>query len=127
MENLNTEDLVTALGNLTAPQLVALTKQLEEKWGVSATPQVSNQVSLPGTDDTKATEQTEFTVSLVSFAADKKMALVKLVREQLGLGLLESKNLVEAVPKVLKENVSKEDADLLKAKFTEAGGVVEVK
>jgi large subunit ribosomal protein L7/L12 len=125
MENLNTEELLNTLGNLTAPQLVALTKQLEEKWGVSATPQVQTQQVQEQT--TQAVEQTEFSVVLVSFPADKKMTLVKLAREQLGLGLLESKALVEAAPKLLKDNLSKEDAEAMRAKFTEAGGVVEVR
>src|SRR5271166_1541798 len=115
MENLNTEELVNTLSNLTAPQLVALTKQLEEKWGVSATPQVSNVGSQTDQNDNKAPEQTEFSVSLVSFPPDKKMNLVKMVREQLGLGLLESKSLVESVPKVLKEGTTKEEAEALRA------------
>jgi large subunit ribosomal protein L7/L12 len=125
MSEVDTNDLATQLGQLTIPQLVALTKQLETAWGVSATPQVSNVVQLPGTD--KAEEQTEFTVVLASYPADKKMGIIKLVREVCNLGLLESKTLVEAVPKALKEGVSKDEAEALRAKLTEAGGVVEVK
>lgn len=120
------EELVNALGQLTAPQLVALTKELEAKWGVSGTPQVVQQPTNTQTE-VKQEAQTEFTVVLASFAADKKMAVVKMVREQLGLGLLESKNLVESLPKTLKESCSKEEAEALKAKMTEAGGVVELK
>lgn len=120
-----TSDLARQLGQLNVMQLVALTKQLEADWGVSATPQ---QLGHPGETDnvSQVTEQTEFTISLVSYPADKKMSVVKMVREQLGLGLLESKTLVEAAPKVLKEAVSKEEAEALRAKFTEAGAVVTV-
>lgn len=127
MSEVDTNDLAQQLGQLNVMQLVALTKKLEADWGVSATPQVSTQVQMPGQDDMKQEEQTEFSVSLVSYPADKKMALVKLVREVCGLGLLESKNLVEGAPKTLKEGVSKDEAAALKAKLTEAGGVIEVK
>ena len=121
------DNLAQQLGQLNVMQLVALTKKLEADWGVSALPQVQS-IGLPGQVDTaKKEEQTEFTVSLVSFPADKKMGMVKLVREICGLGLLESKNLVEAVPKSLKEGVNKQDADALVAKIQEAGGVAEVK
>jgi large subunit ribosomal protein L7/L12 len=126
MSEVNTDDLAQQLGQLNVMQLVALTKKLEADWGVSATPQVST-TSVQQPTENKAEEQTEFTVSLISYPADKKMALVKLVREVCGLGLLESKNLVEGAPKALKEGVSKEEAANLKAKLTEAGGVVEVK
>jgi large subunit ribosomal protein L7/L12 len=125
MENPTKDDVVQALGNMNVMQLIALTKHLEEKWGVKAVPQTVQQVVIP--QETKESAQTEFTVTLLSFPADKKMSLVKLVREQLGMGLLESKNLVEATPKVLKDGVSKDDAEALRIKFTEAGGVVEVK
>lgn len=127
MSEVNTDDLAQQLGQLNVMQLVALTKKLEADWGVSATPQVGPSLpSTPGQDDAKV-EQTEFTVVLVSYPADKKMGLVKLVREVCGMGLLESKNLVEAAPKNLREGITKEEAEVLKAKVTEAGGVVEVK
>lgn len=126
MSDVTMEDVIAAVGNLTAPQLVALTKQLEEKWGVKAVPQV---MDLPQNNvvPDNVIAQTEFNVTLVSYPADKKIALVKLVREITGLGLVESKGLVEGAPRMVKEGVSKEDADALKAKLTEAGAVVEVK
>lgn len=127
MSEVNTDDLAQQLGQLNVMQLVALTKKLEADWGVSATPQVGPTQPGQQQQEVQQEAQTEFTVSLVSYPADKKMALVKLVREVVGLGLLESKNLVEAVPKPIKEGLSKEDAEQLKAKLTEAGGVVEVK
>lgn len=138
MEDFTQEDVVQALGNLNAMQLVKLTKQLEEKWGIRAEAPlcvpagnvcsgcgqiITSAHACPGKPDL----QTEFSITLVSFPPDKKMTLVKLVRELLGLGLLESKTLVESVPKILKEGISKEDADNLKTKLTEAGGIVEIK
>lgn len=126
MENFTPEQVVDALGNLTVVQLIALTKQLEQQWGVEAKPQLV-QSSIVPQQETAVSTQTEFDVVFVSHPADKKMVLVKLVREQLGLGLLESKNLVEAIPKVLKEGLSKEDAEAMKAKFVEAGAVIEIK
>jgi large subunit ribosomal protein L7/L12 len=126
MSEMNTNDLAEQLGQLNVMQLVDLTKKLEAAWGVTAAPQVGPLPSQPGQDEAKV-EQTEFTVSLLSYPADKKMALVKLVREICGLGLLESKNLVEGAPKSLKEGVSKDEAEALKVRLLEAGGVVEVK
>jgi large subunit ribosomal protein L7/L12 len=126
MEKVMKDDVVQALGNMTVMELIALTKHLEEKWGLQAVPQVV-QVTNVSQQETKESTQTEFTVTLVSFPADKKMALVRLVREQLALGLLESKNLVEAAPKILKDGVSKEEAEGVRAKFVEAGAVIEVK
>lgn len=123
-----TDKLANELGQLSVMELIALTKKLEADWHVSATPQVSLQTpGTPGDVDNKPAEQTEFTVVLASYPADKKMALIKLVREVVGLGLVESKNLVEGAPKTLKESVSKEEMEQLKAKFTAAGGVIEVK
>ena len=126
MEDFTQEDVVQALGNLNVMQLIALTKQLEEQWGIKATAPVLQSVFIP-TNEVAKVEQTEFSITLVSFPPDKKMTLVKLVRELLGLGLLESKTLVESVPKILKEGLSKEDADNFKAKLVEAGGTVEIK
>lgn len=127
MSNLTPEEIVKALGNMSVMELITLTKELEQKWGVSATPQVTTTVQMPGTNDETAVAQTEFTVVLASFAADKKMAVVKAVRELTGLGLLESKQLVEGAPKTVKDGLSKADAEDLKNKLTEAGAVIELK
>lgn len=121
---MNNDDVVNALGNLTVLEVIALTKELEAKWGVEAKPApvVFTQ------QNTKLVEaQTEFTVTLVSVPADKKMAVVKAVRELTQLGLKESKDLVEAAPKMLKELVSAAEAEDLKVKLTAAGAVIEVK
>jgi large subunit ribosomal protein L7/L12 len=127
MSTLSTEEIVNAICNLTAPELVAITKELEQKLGVSAQPQMGTTTGIVPTDMTPVVEQTEFTVTLVSFPADKKMAIVKSVRDLTGMGLLESKQLVEAAPKIVKDSVSKEDAANLMAQLTAAGAVVEVK
>jgi large subunit ribosomal protein L7/L12 len=121
MEN---EQVVDALGNLTVVQLIALTKTLEAKWGLQALPQATLVISTPR--EVEVVAQTEFSISLVSYPADKKIGLVKLVRELLGLGLLESKALVESAPKLLKEGISKEDVEMIKVKLMDAGGVVEI-
>src|ERR1700677_2557730 len=107
---MDNEQVVDALGNLTIVQLIALTKTLETKWSLQALPQVSQVISIQPEVETKV--QTEFSISLVSYPADKKIGLVKLIRELLGLGLLESKSLVESAPKLLKEGISKEDVEV---------------
>src|SRR5579885_1028047 len=126
MSQFTMQDVVEKLGQMSVLEIIALTRQLEQQWGVEAKPQ---QVQVERKNEKKEEQQsqTEFAVSLVSYPADKKMSLVKLVRELTGWGLKESKDFVEAAPKVLKEGVTKEEADTLKAKITEAGGVVEVK
>lgn len=124
--SINQDDVVKALGDMTVMELIALTKELEQKWGVKAEPQVGLAPTVVQNTEAEVA-QTEFTVMLVSYPADKKMTVVKAVREQTGLGLLESKQLVEGAPKPIKEGVSKEEADALKAKLTEAGAVIEVK
>lgn len=125
MEKFTVEEVVKALGDMSVMELISLTKNLEEKWGVKAEPEVSQVHLAPVTILVDA--QTEFTVMLVSVPADKKMAVVKAVRDLIGLGLMESKQLVEAAPKSVKDGVSKDDAEALKAKLTEVGAVIELK
>lgn len=119
------EDVVNYLSNLSVIQLICLTKQLEEQWGVTAEPQFAPVPTVFPTDI--APVKDEFDVILASVSADKKMAVIKIVRELTQLGLKESKELVEAVPKVVKEGLSAADAEELKRKLTDAGAVVEVK
>jgi large subunit ribosomal protein L7/L12 len=127
MTEVNQESVVKALGDMTVQELCDLTRFLEQKWGVEAKPMLVQQSVVPVPEENKV-EQTEFEVVLISFPADKKITLVKLVREVLGLGLLESKGVVEsALPKSIKDGMSKEDAATLKAKLMEAGAVVEVR
>ena len=123
--SLTNEDVAQWLGEQSVMTIIGLTKELEQKWGVTAAPQTV-QVQQQKQEENKPA-QDEFTVVLASFPPDKKMTLLKLVRELTGLGLKEAKDFVESVPKPVKESVSKAEADELKAKLTEAGGVVEVK
>lgn len=124
--SITNEDVAQWLGQQSVMTIIALTKELEQKWGVEAKPQlVQGQEQVR--PDTNAPAKDEFNVVLASVPADKKMAVIKLIRETLGLGLKESKELAEAAPKLLKEGVSKADADDLQAKFTAAGAVIEVK
>ena len=124
--SLTNEEVAEWLGNQSVMQIISLTKELEQKWGVTATPQTVQVQQQQKQEEQKAVQE-EFTVVLASYPPDKKMTLLKLVRELTGLGLKEAKDFVESVPKPVKESVSKAEADELKAKLTEAGGVVEVK
>lgn len=119
------DDVVNFLGNMSVMQVIALTKELEQKWGVKAEPQA---VQIQQQQNEKqAVVKEEWDVVLASVPNDKKMGVIKAIRELLGLGLKESKDLAEAAPKTIKEGVSKADADDLFAKLTAAGAVVEVK
>lgn len=119
------EEVVQAMGNMSVMQIIALTKELEQKWGVEAKPQVVQQQQQ--SNEQQAPAKDEFNVILASVPADKKMAVIKTVREVLTLGLKESKELVESAPKLVKEGVSKTEADDLVAKLTAVGAVMEVK
>jgi len=118
------------LSNLTVLQVAELVKTLEEKWGVSAAAAAPVMVAAAGggasAPAAAAEEQTEFAVHLVS-AGDKKINVIKVVREVTSLGLKEAKDLVDGAPKVVKEGVSKEEAATIKKKFEEVGAQVEIK
>ncbi len=114
--------IIEALGQLTAPQLVALTKELEVKWGVKATPSQGAPNQNQQNQAPVVEVQTEFEVVLTGFAADKKISVIKLVRDIVALGLKEAKELVENLPKTLRGEIGKADADALLAKVIEAGG-----
>lgn len=124
--SLTNEEVAEWLGNQSVMQIISLTKELEQAWGVEAKPQTVQVQQQQKQEDNKPAQE-EFTVVLASFPPDKKMTLLKLVRELTGLGLKEAKDFVESVPKPVKEGVSKADAEALKAQLTAAGGVVEVK
>ncbi len=121
------EDVVNYLSNLPVMQLISLTKELEAQWGVSAEPQFAPVPTFMPGDGDVTTVKDEFDVVLASVPADKKMAVIKVVRELTLLGLKESKELVEAAPKLVKEGLTSAEAEELKRKLTEAGAVVEVK
>ena len=116
--------IVDELSGLTVLEASELSKLLEEKWGVSAAAPVA-MAAAPGAA-AAAEEKTAFDVVLTS-AGDKKIQVIKVVRELTGLGLKEAKDLVEGAPKAVKSGVTKEEAATMKAKLTESGGVVEIK
>jgi large subunit ribosomal protein L7/L12 len=116
--------IVDELSGLTVLEASELSKLLEEKWGVSAAAPVA-MAAAPGAA-AAAEEKTAFDVVLTS-AGDKKIQVIKVVRELTGLGLKEAKDLVEGAPKAVKTGVTKEEAATMKAKLTESGGVVEIK
>src|SRR5579884_3745953 len=114
--------LVDELSALTVIEAAELSKLLEEKWGVSAAAPVA--VAAAGgaaAAAAPAEEKTEFNIILASAPADKKIGIIKVVREITGLGLKEAKDLVEGAPKPVKEGVNKADADKFKKALTEAG------
>ena len=113
------------LSSLTVMEAAELATLLEEKWGVSAAAPVAV-AATGGPAAEVAEEQTEFDVILVSYG-DKKIQVIKVVRAITALGLKEAKELVESAPKALKEAVSKDEADEIKAKIEEVGGQVDVK
>ena len=125
MEKLTNENLIHTLNNLTVLELIALTKELEEQWGVKAAPPKVEVVQQQS--EVQKVAQTEFSVFLASVPADKKMNTIKAIREIMQTGLKESKDFVEAAPKMVKESVSAEEAEAIKVKLTEAGAIVEVK
>ena len=122
----NLEKLVEELSALTVLEAAQLSKLLEEKWGVSAAAPVAA-AAAPGAAAAPVAEvKDEFTVVLAG-AGDKKINVIKAVREITGLGLKEAKDLVEAAPKAVKEGVPKADAEKLKAKLEAEGAKVELK
>ena len=122
----NLEKLVEELSTLTVLEAAQLSKLLEEKWGVSAAAPVAA-AAAPGAAAAAPVEvKDEFTVMLTAIG-DKKINVIKAVREITGLGLKEAKDLVEAAPKAVKEGVPKADADKLKAKLEAEGAKVDLK
>ena len=121
----NLEKLVEELSTLTVLEAAELSKLLEEKWGVSAAAPVAA-AAAPGAAAAPAEVKDEFTVMLTAIG-DKKINVIKAVREITGLGLKEAKDLVEAAPKAVKESVPKADAEKLKAKLEAEGAKVELK
>ena len=117
--------IVESLSSLTVLEAADLVKKLEEKWGVSAAAAVAVAAG-PAAAAAPAEEKTEFTVVLAK-AGDKKIDVIKVVRELTGLGLKEAKDLVEGAPKTVKEGVSKDDAGKMKEKLAAVGATVELK
>ena len=131
MAELNQQQVIEYIKGISVLELSQLVKALESELGVSAA--AAMPMAMPGGGGggaaaaPAAEEKTEFNVSLVSFPADKKINIIKVVREVTSLGLKEAKDLVEAVPKVLKEAVNKDEAEAIRKKFDEVGAKVEIK
>lgn len=120
-------EIVSAIESLTLIECSELVKALEEKFGVVAAAPVAAGAGAAA-PAAAAEEKTEFDVVLTGFDAAKKVAIIKAVREVVpGLGLKEAKDIVEGAPKTIKEGASKEDAEAIKKKLTEAGATVEIK
>ena len=118
--------LIEDVKSLTVLELSELVKALEEEFGVSAAAPAAVAVAAPAAAAPAAEEKTEFDVILKSAGANK-INVIKVVKEATGLGLKEAKALVDEAPKAVKEGISKDDAEALKTKLTEAGAEVEVK
>ena len=127
MAEITQEQVVEYLSGLTVMQLVELTKTLEDKWDVKAAPVAAAVAAAPAEAGGPAEEeQTEFTVVLKSFG-DKKIQVIKAVREITGLGLKDAKDLVDGAPKDVKADVSKAEAEEIATKLKDAGAEVEIK
>ncbi|MBQ9979004.1 MAG: 50S ribosomal protein L7/L12, partial [Clostridia bacterium] len=119
MANEKITAIVETIKGLTILELNELVKAVEEEFGVSAAPVAAVGVAAPAAGAAAAEEKTEFDVILANFGA-KKLDVIKVVREITGLGLKDAKDLVEGAPKTLKEGVSKDEAEKIKASLTEA-------
>ena len=118
---MNSDQIIEAVEKMTVLELNTLIKAIEEKWGVSATA-----VAAAGPAAAAAEEKSEFDVELTAMG-DQKIAVIKVVKEALALGLAEAKTLVESAPAPLQQGMKKEDAEALKKKIEDAGGKVTLK
>ena len=119
-------EILDLISNMTVLELSQLIKEMEEKFGVSAAASAVAAASPPAATAEKAEEQTEFSVTLTAVGASK-VSVIKVVRTVTGLGLKEAKDLVDGAPKVVKEGVSKADAEAIQKQLTEAGATCELK
>ena len=125
--NLTMEDVLVFIDNMKVLELAEFVKKIEERYGVSAAaPMAAAAPAGGGAAPAAVEEQTAFDAILTS-SGDKKIQVIKVVRELTNLGLKEAKDLVDGAPKPIKTGVTKEEADTIKAKITEAGGQVEIK
>ena len=124
----NKEEILNTIANMTILEVVDLVKMMEEKFGVTAAAPVA-MAAAPGAAAAAAPveEQTEFSVTLTGYPAEKKVTVIKVIREVTGLGLKEAKDLVEGVPSLVKESVNKADSEKIKKSLEDVGAKVEVK
>ena len=122
------EEIVSAIGNLSVLEVVELISDLEKKFGVTAAAPVAAAAAPAAAGPAAGVEeQTEFSVTLTEYPADKKVGIIKVVREVTGLGLKEAKDLVEGTPALVKDAVAKAEVEAIKKKFEDAGAKVAVK
>jgi large subunit ribosomal protein L7/L12 len=122
------DEILDAIAKMSVLEVVELISDMEKKFGVTAAAPVAMAAApAAGAAAAPVEEKTEFTVLLKEYPADKKVTVIKVIREITGLGLKEAKDLVEGVPATVKEGVSKADVDNIKKKLEEAGAKVEVK
>ena len=120
------EQILEAISNMTIMEVVDLVKMMEDKFGVTAAAPVAAAAAAAAAAPA-AEEQTEFTVILKAYPAEKKVGVIKVIREITGLGLKEAKDLVEGAPSTVKEAVSKADSEKFKKQLEDGGATVEVK
>jgi large subunit ribosomal protein L7/L12 len=121
------DEILDAISKMSVMEVVELISDMEKKFGVTAAAPVAAAAGPAAAAAPAAEAQTEFTVILKEYPADKKVGVIKVIRELTGLGLKEAKDLVEGVPSTVKEGVNKADSDGMKKKLEEAGAKVEVK
>jgi len=121
------EQILESISNMTIMEVVDLVKMMEEKFGVTAAAPVAAAAAAAGAAAPAAEEKTEFTVVLKAYPAEKKVTVIKVIREITGLGLKEAKDLVEGAPSTVKESVSKADSEKFKKQLEDSGATVEVK
>ncbi len=121
------EQILESISNMTIMDVVDLVKMMEDKFGVTAAAPVAVAAAAGGAAAPAVEEQTEFTVILKAYPAEKKVTVIKVIREITGLGLKEAKDLVEGAPSTVKESVSKADSEKFKKQLEDGGATVEVK
>ena len=122
------DEILDTISKMTLMEVVELISDMEKKFGVTAAAPVAAAAGGPAAAAAAPVEEkTEFTVTLKEYPADKKVTVIKVIREITGLGLKEAKDLVEGVPSLVKEGVNKADSDAMKKKLEDAGAKVEIK
>jgi large subunit ribosomal protein L7/L12 len=121
------DEILDAISKMTLMEVVELISDMEKKFGVTAAAPVAAAAGPAAAAAAPVEEKTEFSVTLKEYPADKKVTVIKVIREITGLGLKEAKDLVEGVPSLVKEGVNKADSDAIKKKLEEAGAKVEIK
>jgi large subunit ribosomal protein L7/L12 len=122
------DEILDAIGKMSVIDVVELIADMEKKFGVTAAAPVAMAAGpAAGATAAPVEEQTEFTVTLKEYPADKKVTVIKVIREITGLGLKEAKDLVEGAPATVKESVAKADVEIIKKKLEDVGAKVEVK